>query len=247
MAKRFTDTDKYKKAFIRSLPGPYKLLWDYLYHDCDHAGIWHKDFQIAQIYLGQDMQVNEQDALKLFNKYEQRIIVLNSGSKWFIRPFLEFQYGHLNPENRVHSSILAILKKEGIKGLERPSKGSKDKDKDKDKDSSLSEEGGVGETGATDNPKELTPVQKVVTAWKMVTGYGKDDKSWDKAHFARCSRSAKTLIDFLGSWESAVQCVDDIYQKYSAKGLTMTLETIVKASAEWKKDQCEKESKWNSQ
>lgn len=133
MAKRFTDTEKYKKSFIRGLPGPYKLLWDYLYHDCNHAGIWQKDFEIAQIYLGQDMLVNEKEALELFNKGEERIKVLSGGTKWLILPFIDFQYGSLNPENRVHSSVLSVLSKEGFKGLASPLQGAKDKDKDKDK------------------------------------------------------------------------------------------------------------------
>ena len=47
--KRFTDTDKYKKPFIRGLKGAYKLLWDYLYHECDNAGVWIDDFDVAQI------------------------------------------------------------------------------------------------------------------------------------------------------------------------------------------------------
>lgn len=134
MAKRFTDTDKYKKSFIRGLPGPYKLLWDYLYHDCNHAGVWQKDFEIAQIYLGIDMPVNEKTALELFNKGEERIKVLNGGSKWLILPFIDFQYGTLNPENRVHSSVLSVLSKEGFKVLASPLQRAKDKDKDKDKD-----------------------------------------------------------------------------------------------------------------
>lgn len=134
MSKRFTDTDKYKKPFFRALPGPYKLLWDYLYHDCNHAGIWQKDFQIAQIYLGADMQVNEEEALMLFNAGEQRINVLDGGTKWQIIPFVPFQYGSLNPANRVHQSILFNLSKYSIKPLIRPLERAKDKDKDKYKD-----------------------------------------------------------------------------------------------------------------
>lgn len=134
MAKRFTDTNKYKKSFIRNLPGPYKLLWDYLYHDCDHAGIWDVDFDVAQIRIGKDMEINKDEALRLFNQGEERIIVLNNGSKWWIEPFCLFQYGVLNPENRVHFSVLSILEKNGIKGLASPLQGAKDKDKDKDMD-----------------------------------------------------------------------------------------------------------------
>jgi hypothetical protein len=138
MSKRFTDTNKYKKQFIRQLPGAYKLLWDYLYHDCDHAGIWIVDFEVAQLFLGQDMPVNKVKALELFNRQEQRIVELDGGSKWFIKPFIEFQYGELNPQNRAHVSAISTLKKYGLQGASKvlvsPLQGAKDKEQDKDKD-----------------------------------------------------------------------------------------------------------------
>lgn len=137
MAKRFTDTNKYKRPFYRSLQGPYKLLWDYLYHDCDQAGIWIVDFEVAQIYLGSDMPVDREIALKVFNNGEKKIIPFDDGKKWFIPSFIEFQYGELNPENRAHNSVLNELKKykikiSSIRPLKAPSEGAKDKDKDKD-------------------------------------------------------------------------------------------------------------------
>ena len=52
MAKRFTDSDKWKKPFIRNLPLEYKIFWLYILDDCDHAGIWHIDFEVAEIRLG---------------------------------------------------------------------------------------------------------------------------------------------------------------------------------------------------
>ena len=147
MAKRFTDTEKYKKKFIRCLPGAYKLLWDYLYHDCDFSGIWHVDFEVAQIYLGKDMPVNHEEALRLFNADEERIIVLNGGSKWFIKSFIVFQYGlPLNKNNRLHASVLSRLRNNMglIKGLVSSLQGAKDKDKDKNKDKDKDIKGGVG-------------------------------------------------------------------------------------------------------
>ena len=138
MAKRFTDTDKYKKPFIRGLQGAYKLLWDYLYHDCNNAGIWIVDFEIAQIYLGKDMPVNREDALKIFNTDEQKIIEIDQGKKWFIRPFVEFQYGELCADNRAHKSVINQLSQYNLwktdMGLVSPLEKRKDKDKDKDKD-----------------------------------------------------------------------------------------------------------------
>lgn len=138
-----TDTEKYNKQFIRGLPGPYKLFWDYLYHDCNHAGIWIVDMEIAQIKIGKDSPVEIDRALELFNAKEERIIVLNCGSKWFIPQFLQIQYGGvLNPSNRVHLSVIKALSvykdNEKIKPLISPFlgaiQGAKDKDKDKDKD-----------------------------------------------------------------------------------------------------------------
>lgn len=134
MSKRFADTDKYKKGFIRALPAAYKLLWDYICLDCDHAGIWHVDFDVAQICVGKDCIISKDEAIRHFNDGEERIQVLNGGSKWFIKPFVEFQYGQLNPANRVHLSVLSVLSNNGIKGLASPLQGAKEKDKDKAKD-----------------------------------------------------------------------------------------------------------------
>jgi hypothetical protein len=131
MAKRFTDTNKYKKPFMRSLKGPYKLFWDYLYHECDHAGIWIVDFVIAQVYLGADMPVNREEALKCFNSDEVRVYEIAGGKKWFIKTFVEFQYGILDPRNRVHNSVLLELQKQNInKDLIRALQGPKDKEKE---------------------------------------------------------------------------------------------------------------------
>jgi len=136
MAKRFTDTNKYKKPFIRGLQGAYKLLWDFIYHDCDHAGIWIVDFDIAQIYVGSDMPVNKADALKYFNNNKSRIIEVDNKERWFIPSFIDFQYGKLNPENRAHFSVIQILDKYKLlnknKMLISPLEGAKDKEQDKD-------------------------------------------------------------------------------------------------------------------
>jgi len=133
MSKRFTDTNKYKKPFIRGLQGAYKLLWDYLYHDCDHAGIWIVDFEIAQLYIGSDMPVNKKDAILFFNTDEKRIIEIDNGTRWYIPSFITFQYGELNEQNRAHNSVIQILKKYNLyknKPLKSPLEGAMDKDKD---------------------------------------------------------------------------------------------------------------------
>jgi hypothetical protein len=137
MAKRFTDTEKWKKPFIRGLQGPYKLLWLYICDDCDHAGIWQVDIDVAQIRIGEKIDINE--AIKIF---DEKIIIFDKGNKWFIPSFIEFQYpSGLNPDNRAHNSIIILLEKYKLldkqnKPLTRPLQGCKDMDMDmvKDKD-----------------------------------------------------------------------------------------------------------------
>ena len=139
MAKRFTDTEKWKKPFIRGLQGAYKLLWLYICDDCDHAGIWQVDIDVAQIRIGEKIDIKE--AIKTF---DEKIIIFDKGNKWFIPSFIEFQYpSGLNPDNRAHNSIIILLEKYKLldkqnKPLTRSLQGRKDMDmvkvKDKDKD-----------------------------------------------------------------------------------------------------------------
>ena len=128
MPKRFTDTDKWKKPFIRALSAPYKLLWFYILDDCDHAGIWQADFEVASIRIG--YEVNETEMIKNFGDKVEKIGTM----KFFIPDFIFFQYGELNEKNRLHLSVIHILKKHNIKPLRSPLEGAKDKDKDKDKE-----------------------------------------------------------------------------------------------------------------
>lgn len=107
MPKRFTDTDKWKKPFIRGLDAPYKLLWLYILDDCDMAGIWQIDFEVAKIRIGED--INEKRALEVFG---DRIKIF--GNKWFIKDFIFFQYGELKHTNRMHSAVISTLEKNNI-------------------------------------------------------------------------------------------------------------------------------------
>lgn len=129
VAKRFTDTDKWKKPFVRALEAPYKLLWLYILDDCDMAGIWQVDFEVARIRTGQEL--NYESALRLFG---DRIKPIDK-FKWFIPDFITFQYGNLSENNRMHVSVIQILKKYNLylSPLQGATEGAKDKDKDKDK------------------------------------------------------------------------------------------------------------------
>lgn len=230
MAKRFTDTNKYKKPFVRGLQGAYKLLWDFLYHDCDHAGIWIVDFDIAQLYLGKDMMVNKEDALKYFNAGEIRVVELDGGCRWFIASFIEFQYGVLSENNRAHNGIILTLRKYNLiddslavikasKPLTSPLQGDKDMDKDMDKD----KEGGMGEFK---NLKIETDIEKKFNTFQ----------SWILTNAPAVARMKEPItiqqyeklgIDFAGHKSEfqetllAMHNTKDLLKKYNSANLTL--------------------------
>ena len=127
MAKRFTDTEKWKKPFIRCLKAPYKLLWLYICDDCDHSGIWQVDIEVAEIRIGEKIEVNK--AIQFFG---EKIIPLENGTKWFIPSFIEFQYpSGLSENNKAHAGIIKNLDRykqqiENFKPLNSPLQGDKD-------------------------------------------------------------------------------------------------------------------------
>jgi len=115
MAKRMTDSDKWKKGFIRGLSPKYKLFWLYILDDCTHAGIWETDFEVASIRIGS--KVTEAEAVRVMASH---IVIFDGGNKWFIPSFIDFQYVTLNENSRVHQSVIKALDKYdvyNIKGI----------------------------------------------------------------------------------------------------------------------------------
>ena len=131
MAKRMTDTDKWKKRFVRELSPQHKLLWFYILDDCNHAGIWEVDLEVASIRVGEELIYD-----MLPQAFLDKIVIFDNGDKWFIPEFIDFQYGELNPNSNVHKSVIALLDKYNLEGYMKGSQGvqstlnNKDKDKD---------------------------------------------------------------------------------------------------------------------
>ena len=59
MAKRFTDTEIWKKRWFRKLPPRIKCLWYYLKDNCDHAGSFDFDTEVISLLIGEE--VNAED------------------------------------------------------------------------------------------------------------------------------------------------------------------------------------------
>lgn len=110
MAKRFTDSEKWKDPFFEELTKDLKLAWLYLLDDCDHAGIWKKS--IKRLNFSIDTNFTEEDLLKAF---KERIVILNS-DKWFIPKFITFQYGNdfIKSKQKAVLSVIKILNENNL-------------------------------------------------------------------------------------------------------------------------------------
>lgn len=129
MAKRFSDSFKWDDPFFSNLSNEHKLLWIYMLDKCDHAGIFKVNKRMADFCLNTKV-----DWKAVEGAFKGRVYPLNS-EKWFIIKFIEYQYGVLEENNRVHHSIIQILKKVGAyKLLTRPLQGAKEQEQEKDKD-----------------------------------------------------------------------------------------------------------------
>jgi hypothetical protein len=139
LPKRFTDSDKWKKKWFRCMRNDFKVFWIYVLDQCNHAGIWEVDFELAWFFCRCPKDKVKSDS---FNRWRHGIRAafrkqyqeIDSGKRWFIKDFIEFQYGTLNENNRAHLSVINILLKYKLienKGLISPLQGYKDKVKDK--------------------------------------------------------------------------------------------------------------------
>lgn len=175
MAKRLTNTEKWKTAFFRSLPAEYKLLWNYINDDCDFCGIWIVDFEVANIRIG--LPVTKPKALEFF---KGQIQVLPSGDMWFIPQFIQDQYGELSDKNSIHRKVLHAIATKVSNTVKTDCINSdvtvQDKDKDKVKDNKIK--------------KEPDPIQAEIELWPTFDHFwdlydkkndrGKCEKTWQK-------------------------------------------------------------------
>lgn len=118
MAKRFTDSAKWQKQWFRELSPKFKCAWSYLCDNCDHAGFWPIDLGLMSFQIGEEITLED-----LKNTFADHLEFIDK--KIFVKEFIEFQYGNLNPKNRVHLSILNRVQKEApnkvlTRSLQRP-------------------------------------------------------------------------------------------------------------------------------
>lgn len=113
MARRMTDTAKWDDEWFMNLSPNTKLLWYYLLDSCDHAGVWKVNHRLAEFKIGCGISWDESLA-----ELGDRIQVLDNSDRWFIRKFVEFQYGATpNERNNAHAGVLKVLRSLGLSWL----------------------------------------------------------------------------------------------------------------------------------
>ncbi len=130
MAKRLTDTEKWNDDWFISLSNDYRIIWQWLLDNCNHAGICKRSMKLLNMMCNTD--ISEDEMIKSMNG---RIILVDNN--WFIPKFLKFQYTGLQSNKPVIVSVCKELEKYGYDRLIPESFGNdyiiiKDKSKDKD-------------------------------------------------------------------------------------------------------------------
>lgn len=107
MAKRFTDSEKFRDPWYRKLKPKHKCMWEYFLSECDIAGILELDLDAMSFHIGDN--ITESD-LELFS---DRIYLL-SENIIFIPKFITFQQKELSRANKSHINIYSALEKYSI-------------------------------------------------------------------------------------------------------------------------------------
>lgn len=106
VAKRLTDTAKWKNPWFRSLPSKYKILFLYILDECDNAGVMHLDWEIIGFVLKEKFSVED------FNKFFKEKICFIGEDKIIVRKFMLYQDNYDSPMMRKH--VEKVLRSHGI-------------------------------------------------------------------------------------------------------------------------------------
>lgn len=193
--KRFTETEKWRDTWFRKLAPDSKLAFLYVVDNCDAAGVWDPDYDLANFMIGR--AINWPGVL---DDLGDRVSCLKNG-KWHLTRFVEFQYGELIEECRPHAKVLVLLKGHGIpytkvsKRVSIPLRNVQDKERN---GSGSFPEGGMGETS---NGLDPTP-EDIYAAYPRKEAKQDALRAIEKA---LTKRSAAELLKATQNYAAAVQ------------------------------------------
>lgn len=106
MAKRFVDTEM-NRVGMRGVDVKLRFAFEWLWQNCDHAGVWRMDADLFRFECG--YKLNVEDLLKSC----QRVKRLPNGAL-FLVDFVPVNYGKLKPGYNPHKPVFRSLELNGI-------------------------------------------------------------------------------------------------------------------------------------
>lgn len=113
--KRFSETEKWTKdVWFCNLEPRYKLFWLFLIDNCDNVGVWEVNLRTANFMIGYEYSIES-----LLKNLSDKVHVFDDGKSWWVKSFIGFQHGKLNPEStsKPVQSYLMLLEKHGLSKL----------------------------------------------------------------------------------------------------------------------------------
>jgi hypothetical protein len=146
MAKRFTDTDKWRDEWWQSLSNDYKIIWQYLLDHCDHAGTIKGEFKLMGFMC--DVKI---DPAQFWKTFRHKVIQIDNTDRWLIVSFCKNQYpsGITSNKPAIVSVRNILLKYNVLSIIEQsfnnhyPMIKDKDMDMDTDMDTDMDDEKGI--------------------------------------------------------------------------------------------------------
>jgi len=208
MAKRLTDTEKWRDEWFGSLNNDYRIVWLYLVDSCTHAGVWKKDFR--GLNFNCNTNFTEAEILEVFGSR-----LVDRGNFFFIPKFVKFQYSQgLGSNKPVIVSVVKELKNNNLYEIIKKQFGNdyliiKDKSKDKVKDKSKDESKRIEKPKPIVSEKskitDLLPAGWDVTEFQELwDGYCQNRiKSKKPLSELAAKINAKELIKYFPVWSDA--------------------------------------------
>lgn len=106
MSYRYTNSDKWTDSWFSDLSPNAKLLFIFLYENCDNAGVYEVNKKFMLFLLG----YTETELKEAIGEIKKAYIKSNDGSRIWLKNFLKHQkLMPLNWKNNAHKQIISIL------------------------------------------------------------------------------------------------------------------------------------------
>lgn len=106
--KRFVETTRFADPWYFELPPEMKCAWEYVWANCDNAGVWNVNMRLADVQIGKKVDWKE-----FLKKCQDRILALPN-NRWFVKSFVPFQCGTLSENSRPHAVVIGLLRGHGL-------------------------------------------------------------------------------------------------------------------------------------